>query len=128
MTTKDTEERKTLEKRIQSLNVQWESAREEVYAAERKMNALSDECRALEQRLEALKPKAIRVSDHAIVRYLERQAGIDVEAIRTAILSPTLTSAVAVLGGSGRFPVNGFNVVMKDYTVTTITPQSGTPC
>lgn len=120
MSTKNTEERKQIEKRIESLRLEWRGKQEDVFRIEREMGSLEEEIRRLEIRLQALKPKAIKISDHAIVRYLERQCGVDVEAIRKSILESKLPEWVATVGGSGKFPVNGYQVVLKDYTVVTI--------
>lgn len=120
MSQKDTDERKALEKRVAALWAEHESKREEIFGIERQMDEIYRQARDLELRLEALKPKAIRISDHAIVRYLERKMGLDVETIRKSILESELPAMVGALGGSGKFPVNGYQVVLKDYTVVTI--------
>lgn len=114
------EERKQLEKRIEKLEAEWDAKNEEVGRMEREQAAIGNQLMLLRDRLDAMKPKAIKISDHAIVRYLERQAGIDIEAIRKSILESKLPDMVATLGGSGKFPVNGYQVVLKDYTVVTI--------
>lgn len=59
------------------------------------------------------------VSDHAIVRYLERVACIPRSSIEREILSPELEDVVKQLG-DGTYPVNGFRVVVEDNTVVTI--------
>ncbi len=60
------------------------------------------------------------VSEHAILRYMERVMGTDTEAIRDQILSPQVRDLVGKLGGSGSYPANGFQVVMRNGTVVTI--------
>ena len=62
----------------------------------------------------------VRVSEHAIVRYLERVKGLDVEEVKKEILTCEVLELIAHLGGSGSYPNKDFNVVMKNYTVTTI--------
>lgn len=120
MSQKDSEERKQLEKRITALKAERESKREVYYRARSDFDDCDAEVVKLQNRLEALKPKAIKVSDHAVLRYLERKAGLDIEAIRKSILESELPSMVAALGGSGKFPINGYQVVLKDFTVVTI--------
>jgi hemerythrin-like domain-containing protein len=115
-----TEERKQLEQRIAALWIEHDSKREAIFGIESQLSEIEKQAQKLQRRLDELKPRAIKVSDHAVLRYLERKAGIDVEAIRKSILDSELPSMVATLGGSGKFPVNGYQVVLKDYTVVTI--------
>lgn len=64
--------------------------------------------------------KELKVSEHAILRYLERVKGINIGEIEKEILSENVRKMVDVLGGSGKFPNNGYQVVLKDYIVTTV--------
>jgi len=120
MSQENTDRRKSLEKRIAILKIEYDAKREDISRIEEGLNHLAGEIQRLKRNLEELKPKAIRVSDHAVLRYLERKAGLDVEAIRKSILESDLPAMVGALGGSGKFPINGYQVVLKDYTVVTI--------
>ena len=61
------------------------------------------------------------VSDHAMLRYLERVLEIDLKQIEGYILSENIKNMVSKLGTSGKFPYeNGFQVVIKKNIVTTI--------
>ena len=62
----------------------------------------------------------LKVSEHAIVRYLERVRGVDIAEIENEILNDSVVSYVSKLGGNGKFPNGGYQVVIKDFTVTTI--------
>lgn len=125
MTLKATEERKQIEQRLVKVRARLETAEAELCDARLAVEDLESMEATLVHQLEELKPKAIKVSDHAVLRYLERQAGIDVQAIKQAILDdPKLPGFIETLGGSGKFPVNGFQVVMKDYTVVTINSRT----
>jgi hypothetical protein len=120
MSNKSTEERKQLEKRLEAMDAEWLARNAEIGRLERLNIDLGNQIVWIKDRLAEIKPKAIKVSDHAVLRYLERKAGVDVEAIRKSILESQLPTMVATLGGSGKFPVNGYQVVLKDYTVVTI--------
>lgn len=62
----------------------------------------------------------ITVSDHAIVRYLERALGMDMEEIRRAIVSDGVAAAVRRLG-DGKYPVGrGVRIVVRNSTVVTV--------
>lgn len=63
----------------------------------------------------------ITITDHAIVRYLERVEGLNRKQIEQKILRPEILCMVNKLGGSGTYPGNdGFSVCMKNGVVKTI--------
>lgn len=63
----------------------------------------------------------VKVSDHAMVRYLERVKSIDISVIEKEILTDDVLAMVNQLGGTGMYPIGeGFKIRMKDYTVVTI--------
>lgn len=62
----------------------------------------------------------VKISEHAILRYLERVKGIDIPEIEKEILTDDVLSFVETLGGSGKYPIGNFQIVMKDYTITTV--------
>lgn len=65
------------------------------------------------------------VSDHAIIRYLERTGRIDLESLRREILSDRTVELAKVLG-DGRYPIpNGCIAVIKQKTVVTVLVNGG---
>lgn len=64
--------------------------------------------------------KAIKVSEHAIVRYFERVKGFDIEQVEKDILSEDVLKLIETLGGSGTYPNKDFCIVMKNNTVLTV--------
>jgi len=58
------------------------------------------------------------VSDHAVLRYLQRVAGVDTEAIRRRIWLQARGSAAR---GANRCTVGGITYYMRDGYVTTVT-------
>lgn len=64
-----------------------------------------------------------QVTDHAVLRYMERVLGIDVSALRAEILPPMRAKAVKTIG-NGRLPLgNGLDLVIKGGQVITIAPR-----
>lgn len=65
-------------------------------------------------------PRAIKVSDHAVVRYLERFYEFDADLWRAEILA--MLEAAQRLGVDGVFPLGdtGLSAVIRDATVVTI--------
>ena len=71
----------------------------------------------------------IKVSDHAVVRYLERRQGVDVEAIRQSIASSLDSRAARRLvefsgGAPCKINVDGMSYCVRRNTVTTCLRES----
>lgn len=75
-----------------------------------------------EEELKKLKTgNKIIVSEHAVLRYLERTMELDLKAVENEILSKEVVSQYRTLG-NGKYPVsNGCKAVIKDNVVLTIT-------
>lgn len=61
------------------------------------------------------------ISDHALLRFLERVKGVDIEAIRAEMQSPALDAAVAI-GAPFVRRSDGTRLVIRKGTVTTVLP------
>lgn len=64
--------------------------------------------------------KNIRVSDHAIVRYLERVGGVNIEAIKRMILTEAVEDAVQM--GAREVNTKQFTVKADRGVIVTIQP------
>lgn len=74
------------------------------------------------QRIKALESCSAEpiVSEHAILRYIERGMQFDIEQIRGNILSEKVRACIDTLG-NGKFPIgNGLFAVVKDRTIVTV--------
>lgn len=65
--------------------------------------------------------KLVRVSDHAVVRWLERVKGVDVEAFRAEIVDAVQG---AVDAGAKQISVGGVTYILDGAVVTTVTPNA----
>jgi len=74
-----------------------------------------------EQELRKLQNESVEpiVSEHAIIRYLERVQKIDIEQIKKEILTDKIKALIDALR-SGRFSEKNFIVQVKNRVVTTI--------
>lgn len=79
---------------------------------------IKNQIKNTEQEIKALKLKDLMVSEHALIRYLERVKGIDMEEIRENILSPLVRAAMSQ--GDGKVKGN-YTVVFQNRVVVTIT-------
>lgn len=73
-------------------------------------------------RLAQIEKNEIRWSDHGLLRYLERvrKTPIDAEALLAEVVTDKLQDLVNKLGGSGKFPCDGYSVVLRDHHIVTI--------
>ena len=63
----------------------------------------------------------IIVSEHAMLRYIERVLGIDLKEIERRILTDEVKEQYKIVG-NGRFPINDeFRALIRDNVVVTIT-------
>jgi hypothetical protein len=63
----------------------------------------------------------IKVSDHALVRFLERDLGFSFEHVREKILSSIDLKHIETLGKTVTYPIgNGLQAVIIDGTIVTI--------
>lgn len=69
--------------------------------------------------------KGVFVSDHAVVRYLERRYGFDFDGVRREIATPALRAAAAV--GAVGVKVAGGSFKLKGRTVTTYIAHEDKP-
>jgi hypothetical protein len=59
-----------------------------------------------------------RLSDHALLRFIERVHGIDTKVIRERILSPTVIEAIKA--GASAVTVDGLKMKVVDNTIVTV--------
>lgn len=75
----------------------------------------------IKDKIEELKSdNSIKISEHAILRYFERIKGYNISDIEKEIITEDVKKLVETLGGNGKYPFNDFQLVLKDFTVTTI--------
>ena len=66
-----------------------------------------------------------RVSDHALLRYVERVIGVDTEALRAEILTDGVRAALK--SGATGVTINGVKFIAKDGVIVTTLDQSMRP-
>jgi len=67
----------------------------------------------------------VRVSDHALVKFLQRAGGFEIEALRAGIegsLKRAMTAAADVGAGSLTIEADGLRYVIRNNIVVTILP------
>lgn len=69
----------------------------------------------------------LAISDHAVLRWLERGAGIDIDGVRAAIeagLAKAHAAAEAIGGGNYLIVVDGLVYAVRDGVVVTVLDQA----
>ena len=67
----------------------------------------------------------ITVTDHAVLRYMERVMGFNVEAVRTLILADGREQMMQ-MAKTANIPMGNKNyAILRDYIVCTIRPKGG---
>lgn len=113
-------------KKLQSLLIKQKSEidliKRERQLINERLSVAERNLRNTEEELKKLKTEnKIIVSEHAVLRYLERTMELDLKAVENEILSEEVVSQYKTLG-NGKYPVsNGCKAVIKDNVVLTIT-------
>lgn len=111
----------SLKKRLAKIDVSLDELKAEQRQLNTRTNELLEEKKRLEELVQSLIPKKLTVSEHAILRYIERVMGIDVDAVRQLIANDKVESVVATLGDA-KIPLgNSAYAVVKNHTVVTVT-------
>lgn len=66
----------------------------------------------------------VKISDHALARYMERIEGMDLDALRGKILTPDLRSLIEKLDSATINLGNGYAAVVRNKTILTFRPVS----
>lgn len=69
-----------------------------------------------------MKRSAIKVSDHAALRYLERVCGLDLERLKVEIAEGLTAHGAQLPEGVGALQKDGFRYVIEQGVVVTVTP------
>lgn len=85
--------------------------------AQRQISEIDTDLTELYVKLSEVK-KEPRVSDHAVVRFLERVHNFDFEDQREKLLTPTVLTAMKM--GSGKVKCDGYSLILKGNTVITV--------
>lgn len=97
-------------------------ARRDLIRLRKDERATRQDIAKLERRIEAMETRP-RVTDHAIVRYLERAYGIDMAALREEMLPADAVATVQKLGTCNISNGRAKLIVRKGVVVTAIEPD-----
>jgi hypothetical protein len=110
---------KELQTQITKLDSEITAIRNELSLRNQELKLKQSYIKNLRDKLALSKKGATKVSEHAILRYLERVRGISTTSIQDEILTPEVKKMVETLG-NGTYPNGDFQVVIKDNVVVTV--------
>lgn len=122
MTIKDSTTLKGLETKYKTLETKRNLIIKEVEEKQQEASKLKKDMGQIKQQIDNLKSKSdgkVIVSEHSLLRYIERVLGIDLKEIEDKILSDEDKQTVSALGNC-TYPKDGFKLKIKDGTVVTI--------
>lgn len=74
--------------------------------------------------MNALRKGKVGVTAHALLRFLQRVDGVDIEDAVRRLVPDDLEHQIGVVGGNGKFPgPKGYRVVVKDGVIITVVPS-----
>ena len=104
-----------LQSEIEAIKIEREILNNKLQNAERNLGKIREEIKKLKE------GNKIIVSEHAMLRYIERVLGIDLKEIERRILTDEVKEQYKIVG-NGRFPINDeFRALIRDNIVVTIT-------
>lgn len=106
-----------LETKLAQLATELVAARAKVKPLAQAVSRIEQQVRETERQIEDAR-KQPRVSDHAVIRYLERKYGFSFERVRAEILTPDRVSAINA--GATGISHEGVRFLVRDKTITTV--------
>lgn len=120
MSAKNSETLKQLNTRKTKLEAELKFLADERSAAMSKYDKAVNQIKQIESDIEQLTKTDPIVTEHAIIRYMERVRNYDFEVISAEILTEALRAQIMSFG-NGKYPIgNGFKAVVKDNSIVSI--------
>jgi hypothetical protein len=111
---------KGLQIRIKSLDGQAAELTDQINNLTRERDAKVRVSNGLKRQVDAIiNDKGVQVTEHAILRYLERVKGVDLAQIEREILPDKTRDHIEELG-AGNFPCGDHTLVVKDKMIITV--------
>lgn len=120
MSIKKTQKLKQLQSRKARLEIDAAEAAKDLKSLQKKHQKTSQQLASINKEIAQLQDSEIIISEHAILRYLERSKDISIDTIKNEILSDATKLAIQSMG-SGKYPIGkGLKACVKNNTVVSI--------
>jgi len=117
-------EKRTIGIQRTSVKAQVNDFNNQINDLDRSISAAFTEIRKIEESLKKSTRKEVIVSEHAILRFIERVIGVDLEEIQEKILPPGNSEAVMSFG-DGTFPVDDHIIQVRNGVIVTVLNKKG---
>ncbi len=107
-------------KELADLNTNYANVEEALKAIARKIDAKTAELGEIDQQIDEVKKSGPVVTEHAMLRYLERVMGIDLGQVAEDILTPEIVDQIGTLANATIPHPNGCKLVVRDRVVVTV--------
>lgn len=77
----------------------------------------------MRHKTDKMNKRKLKVSDHAVLRYMDRVLGVDVEGIRKNMIKEGFEQQVESMDGKCKISTLTHDLTVIDYTVVTVTPK-----
>lgn len=105
-----------IDARLAELSAQYDELKPQMSAIDKERSQLAQSRQGKAQRIKEL-GEAPRISDHALLRFCERNYGFSLEAVRETLMSETVRAAIEM--GAEGVKVPGGTLKIRGRTVTT---------
>ena len=95
---------------VESLKLEEEETKKKRVEAANKLKTIKDKLK---------EQKEIVISEHAMLRYIERELNIDLNEIKERILTDRLINSIQTCG-NGKYPIGNAKAVVKNNIIVTI--------
>ncbi|GEM_PF-3178609 len=114
-------ERKQLEKEKTYLEDDLHSIKQTISDKQKEYNEKRKILDKVKKRLNSMNPEGRpKISDHAIVRYMERIKGVNISEVENEILTPNVLALIEKLGPNGTYPNENFSVILQNNVAVTV--------
>lgn len=110
---------KTYYTNLSNLNKDLDQLKRESSTVNSKIVKKKREIASIENKINKMHTGKVIISEHAIIRYLERIEGINMEAVKDKMVNSRTRDAINVLT-SGTFPIQGGRLEVKNNIVITV--------
>lgn len=120
---KESQELKSLRSQLQIKDVAIADKKAQIADLQREMNTINIARQKILDKIERIRPKEqLKVTEHSILRFLQRTKGINLEEVEKEMLNdPALVEARKTLDTDGKFPLeSGGRAIIKNSTIVTI--------
>lgn len=113
-----TSRREQVERRLKALQEESAALNQKISAEHREMSGIDAKISQLQAKAKN-QTKTVLITEHAILRYLERVKGVDLVQVKKEMVPDLVTQQIRAMG-NGEYPVGTHSVKVKDNTVITI--------